>query len=487
MTNKRKPMVTQAEISRLKALGHSQRQVANLLGIHRNTVRSYWDQTIPREVTQAPEWTGQLDWTYINSELENNVPLNILFEELSLSNDLPTYSSFCRMCSKKRERKLPEITVRVYRSPGESVETDYAGNSIDIYHPSTGEIQSTELFVATMSNSSKIYAEFSPSQKLEDWISSHNRMFSFFGGVPKFEITYNLKSAVTKTNRYDPEINRTFYDMARHYGLAIDPADASSPKQKPNVEKSVDIIQSDFFPRVRNHTFTSIHELNKFLWSYLEEKNAQEMKDRGASRDFFFEEEKKHLSPLPAVPYEIFHWKKARVHPDCCFQFNKNFYSVPFQFVGKEIELKFNSKMVYAFFETEQIKCHCVALGNGHFIIDEKDYPEKKLIDANFHIQYALKESKLIGENVHAMAQALFKMPRFPLKNLRKVQAVISLGKKYSPVALEYACSSALELGNYSYHFINLCAKNYREPKDNKTQLAPIRQKELICLQGGIL
>ena len=84
------------------------------------------------------------------------------------------------------------------------------------------------------------------------------------------------------------------------------------------------------------------------------------------------------------------------------------------------------------------------------------------------------------------MAQALFNMPRFPLKNLRKVQAVISLGKKYSPVALENACSSALELGNYSYRFINLCAKNYREPKDNKTQLAPIRQQELICLQGGI-
>lgn len=140
-------MVTQAEISRLKALGHSQRQTAKLLGIHRNTVTSYWDQIIPMEVIQEPEWISGLDWDFINSELENKVPLNILFEELSRSNALPTYSSFCRMCSKKREKKLPEITVRVYRSPGESVETDYAGNSIDIYHPFTGEIQSTELFV----------------------------------------------------------------------------------------------------------------------------------------------------------------------------------------------------------------------------------------------------------------------------------------------------------------------------------------------------
>lgn len=487
MANKRKSMVIQEEIIRLKGLGHSQRKVAKILGIHRNTVRSYWEETSTLTEDQSPEWALLLDWNYIATEVENKVSLKILFEELSLGHELPSYSSFCRMCSKKFEKKAPEITVRVPRTPGESVETDYSGESIDIYTPSTGEVQSTELFVGTMSFSSRIYAEFTASQKLEDWIGSHKRMFNFYGGVPKFEITDNLKSGVTKAHYYDPEINRTFNDMARHYSLAIDPADKASPKQKPNVEKSVDILQKDFFPRIRNKTFTSLHELNKCLWEYLEKKNAEGMKDRGASRDFFFEQEKPFLTPLPERSYELFHWKKAKVHPDCCFQFNKNFYSVPHQFIGKEVELKFNSKMVYVFFETKQIKCHAIASGHSLFIIDEKDYPEKKLVDTNYHIQHALKQAKLIGDNTYFLVKRLIDMPRFPLKNLRKIQSVIGLTKKYSQETMEYASKNALELEKYSYHFINSCARNYRTPKDNRTLQAPKRQMEFTCLQGGKL
>ena len=288
-------------------------------------------------------------------------------------------------------------------------------------------------------------------------------------------------------DKYDPDINRTFYDMARHYNLTIDPADPRSPQQKPRVEKAVDILQQDFFPRVRHRTFTSIAELNRALWDYLKIKNAEVMKDRGQSRDYFFEQEKPLLKDLPENPYELFYWKKAKVHPDCCFTFKKNFYSVPHRYVGKEIELKFNQRMIYAYYQSEQIKCHTTAADSlrHQYKIDPNDYPEKRLIDSNFHIQHALKEAKATGANTFALIKRLLNQDRFPLKKLRKIQAVIGLKKKFSNDELDYGCEMALELGRYSYRFINSCAKNYLKPKDLRSLEAPQRQLELVCLQGG--
>lgn len=200
MVNKRKSMLLIEEIQRLKALEHSHRKVAKILGIHRSTVKKYWP-TKPKDINEDdPSWSVHIDWDYISKEIGRKTSRKILYEEQQEVHDLPSYSSFCRILAKKSKKELtPEISIRIARSPGESVETDYSGNSIDIISPSTGEIISTELFVGAMSFSGHIFADFTFSQKSEDWIESHNRMFQFYGGTPRFEITDNLKSAVNKT------------------------------------------------------------------------------------------------------------------------------------------------------------------------------------------------------------------------------------------------------------------------------------------------
>ena len=246
MTNRRINMDTRSEIHRLKALKNSNRRIAKLLGIHRNTVKSYLDdgQASP-PILDGPCWAKDIDWEYIKTENKlNKVNLKILYEELSVRHALPSYSAFWRQCGKFISTKEPAVTVRINRKPGESVETDYAGTCGEYICPSTGEVISVELFVGASSYSSWIYAEFTHSQKLEDWIGSHNRMYWKMGGVPKFEITDNLKSSVTKPDRYDPAINKTFYDMAKHYWIARDTSYSRKTKHKPNVEKSVDILQS---------------------------------------------------------------------------------------------------------------------------------------------------------------------------------------------------------------------------------------------------
>ena len=486
MANKRKSMLLIEEIQRLKTLDHSQRKVSNILGIHRSTVKKYWDTKPELLYDDDPLWAAHIDWDYISTEISTKTSRKILYEEQQEVHGLPSYSSFCRILAKRSKKESnPEISIRIARNPGESVETDYSGNSIDIISPSTGEVISTELFVGAMSFSGHIFADFTFSQKSADWIESHNKMFKFYGGIPSFEITDNLKSAVNKTDYYDPELNRSFNDMARHYGLTIDPADVRKPKHKPNVEKAVHVLQQDFFPRIRNRTFTSLNELNKCLREYLIKKNAEIVKERGNSRDYFFEKEKEFLKELPATPYEIHNWKKAKVHPDCHFQFQKNFYSLPYKFVGKQVDLKYSNKIVHAYDEGELIYSHTLGKSNGKYITNENHYPEEKIIELHMNIQAFYKRAEFIGENTLLLVRRLFQMPKFPLKNLRKVQGILSLANKYPSEAMEYAGETALEMNKFSYNFIKSCAKNYRKPKDLRTFEAPSRQLELICLQGG--
>jgi hypothetical protein len=163
----------------------------------------------------------------------------------------------------------------------------------------------------------------------------------------------------------------------------------------------------------------------------------------------------------------------------------KNFYSLPHKYVGKQIDLKFSNKMVYAYLNSEILYGHKVARGTGHYITNVNHYPERKVVALQMNIQAIYNKAQKVGENTLFLIKKLFGMPRFPLKNLRKVQSILALSERYSQEAMEYASESALETQKYSYNFINSCAKNYREKKDMRVNEAPTRQLEFICLQGG--
>lgn len=485
MSRKRKNMIIQNEILRLKSLGHSQRKIATILGIDRGTVRRYFNGENPEPEVQIPCWVKALEWDEINKDINSKVPKKIIYEELSEANELPSYQAFCKYIkNNKNENPKDKVSLRVIRTPGESMEVDYSGDTIDILNPSTGEIYSAELFVGSLSYSGYFYAEFSLTQKQEDFINSHNRMFSFFGGVAKFIIPDNCKTAVTTPDKYDPIVNKTYHDMCIHYQITVDPADGYSPKHKPNVEKAVHVIQQDFFPRVRKKTYTSLVELNRDLRKWLEIKNNSIMKDRGNSRAYFFEKERGLLRALPTSQYQIFNFKKAKVHPDCHFQHKRNFYSVPYRFVGKEIDLKFNNKTIHAFFNTERIASHTTLLGHAHYSTVDQHYPEDKVVEINLHLSKARATSKRIGSNMERLVERLIKQDRFPLKTLRKVQGVINLREKFTNEALDFGAELCLEFNKLTYVSLKSFAKHYRLKNDEK-DIAPKRSVQLTCLQGG--
>ena len=483
MARKGLHMVLQEEVSRLKELGHSQREVSSRLGINRKTVQRYWQGPIKPYETPEPPWVSHLDWDYINGELQNGITRETLYSELRDHFELPNYKNFCKQVSKRLGPEI-EITVKLPRLPGESLEVDYSGKGISILNPATGEIIKTELFVGVLSFSKKIFAEFTYSQQLEDFISSHNKMFRYYGGVPRYIVCDNLKSGVTKPCKLDPVINKTYHDLCKHYNLCVDPADSYKPRHKPNVEKAVDVIQRGFMQRVRHKTYTSLFGLNQDLKSYLDEKNNEIMVHLGVSRNTLFNKESSSLGALPPNPYELFYWKQSKVHGDCHIQLNYNYYSVPHKFVGRHVEVKHNKESVEIFFSGERVAIHQTLRSRGGFSTHEGHYPEKKVVELQLNYQRVNQEAQSIGPQTQALVSNIFNEHRFPLKNLRRVQGILSLKRRYDHESLEYAASQALIFRKSSYRYIDSCARNY-SPPDKRLQMAPLRDQGLICLQGG--
>lgn len=486
MSQKRIEMSTQKDVLFYKNQGKKQRQVARILGINRETVARYWNGS-PEAFLQEMEWVALLNWDYIIDQVEHGVPRKILYEELAKDNSLPAYSNFCRHVSLHLKKKPvdPKITMKIFRQPGHSVEVDYSGDGLEIINPATGEITKCELFVGALTYSSYFFAEFTYSQKLDDFIDSHVRMFEYFGGVPEFLIPDNCLTAVTKAEKHDVKINESYSDMCKHYQVIVDPARVRRPQDKPVVERSIGIIQRDFFPRVRNKTFASLFELNQALKEYLNEKMKIVMKERNKSRLELFSEEKFSLRNLPEYRYELHHFKTAKVHPNCHIQHLKNFYSVPYHLVGKEVQVKFNHKLLHVYHNTDLLWTHQVCKGQGHYITLEAHYPEKKMVDTNFHLNSCKIKASKIGENMQIFTKRLIDEPKHPLKNLSKLQGVLALAETFSNEALEYAVSTALEENKTTYSYIKQCAKNYRPHEENSEAIAPRRQLEFVCLQGG--
>ena len=458
--------------------------------ICRQTVKKYWNAVIPESETSefAPDWTKKIDWEYIQQEIEKGVSAQTIYNEFSQVESLPGYQNFVRYFRLyKKIKNGPEVSLKIDRVPGQTIEVDYSGDKMEIFNPSTGEILNAELFVATLSFSDYFYAEFTLTQKLPDFLNACKNAFEYIGRVPKFIVSDNCLTAVTKAEKHDVVLNKVFSDFCHHYGVIADPARVFHPKDKPHVENSIGIIQGEFFQKYRNHTFTSLLELNNTLRVYCTEKMQEKIKTRGMNRLQLFALEIPVMRDLPPVPFELFDYKRCKVHPDCHIRHQKNYYSVPYCFVGKEIEIKFNNKMIYAHMNASEIAVHAIATGHGQYVTNKAHYPEDKLLDTNFHLLSSIEKSKKIGPNTEAVVKKLFEVSRnHPLRNLTKVLGVLALKNRFTSEAIEHGSESALEFNRLSYNFIKSCAKNYR-PEKIKTSLLPNRQLQFVCIQGGLL
>src|SRR5215468_12398412 len=221
---------------------------------------------------------------------------------------------------------------------GERMFVDYAGTTLEVVDGATGEVRVCQLFVATLGASNYTYAEATFTQRLVDWIGSHVRAFAFFGGATAQIVSDNLRSGITKACFYEPAVNRTYAEMAAHYGIAIVPARPRKPRDKAKVEVAVQVATRWITAKLRHRTFFSIAELNAAIRELVEQINARVTRHLGASRRSLFEEiEYPALKPLPAKPYEFAEWKKCRPGLDYHVEIDKHYYSVPYTLIRQEM------------------------------------------------------------------------------------------------------------------------------------------------------
>ncbi|MFC0180536.1 IS21 family transposase, partial [Thorsellia kenyensis] len=287
------------------------------------------------------------DWVEIKNQLTNKtITLQFLWDEYaSKSTYHYSYPQFCRLY--KQWLKKQKLSMRQHHIAGEKLFVDYCGPTVNIVDPTTHEIIKAQIFVAVMGASSYTYAEATHSQNLENWIMSHVRCFEFLGGVPSIIIPDNLKSAVTKASRYEPDLNPTYQQLAAYYGTTVLPTRPYKPKDKAKVEVAVQVVERWIIARLRHETFYSLAQLNASIRALIDELNARQLQKRTDSRRSLFQSiDLPALQALPARPYVFTQVKKTRVPSDYHIEVEQYFYSVPYQLAKELVEVYISGQLV---------------------------------------------------------------------------------------------------------------------------------------------
>ena len=266
------------------------------------------------------------------------------------------YTQFCEYY--RRWRGKLDYCMRQEHRAGEKVFVDYCSGP-GVVDAGTGEVVATQMFVAVWGASNYTFAEATLTQSLPHWTSSHVRALEYFGCAPSILVPDNLKSGVAKPSLYEPELNRSYAELAAHYGCAVVPARPYKPRDKAKVEAGVLVVQRWILAVLRHRVFFSVAELNVAIAELLERLNARALRKIKKSRRELFETlDRPNAKALPERPYEYAEWKKARVNLDYHVELDRHYYSVPFRLLREEVEARLTATMVEVFYKHERVACH---------------------------------------------------------------------------------------------------------------------------------
>ena len=396
------------------------------------------------------------DMKWVHTELsKKNVTLALIWEEYVRENPEGhySYSWFCDLY-RSWVGKL-EPTMRQLHRAGEKLFVDFAGDSLPIVNPETGEITRAHIFVAALGFSSYTYAEAVVSQELPNWIAAHVRAFEFLGGVPEILVPDNLKTGVTHPCRYEPDLNPTYSEMASHYGFAGIPRRVKKPRDKAKGEVAVLQVERWVIAPLRNLLFHSIHEVNLAMKERLSWLNCRKMKVLDASRrELFLKHEAPALKPLPETPYEIATWKKAKVSIDYHIQLEGHYYSVPYRLIGSRVEARMSSSSVEVFHKGKRVASHRRSFKKGGFTTCDHHRPASHRAHLEWKPSRIISWAQETGPATALLVEGIMREKPHPEMGYRAALGIIRLGGKFGSDRLEAAAERALSAEAFSYRSV---------------------------------
>jgi transposase len=381
------------------------------------------------------------------------VTLHLLWEEYFEAHpDGYRYSQFCEIYRRWAKKLKPSMR-QVHRA-GEKTFVDFSGKQPHIVDRRTGEQIPVELFVAALGASSLTYAEATESQKLPCWIGAHTRMAEYFGGSTEIWVPDQLKSGVRNPCRYEPGINRTYQDLAEHYGTVVIPARPGKAKDKAKVESGVLVAQRWILARLRDQTFFSVPELNEAIWKLLEELNDRPMQKLGASRRQLYERlDKPALKPLPTERYELAEWKRCRVNIDYHVEVDRHPYSVPYQLIHERVEVRSTTSIVEIYYKGKRITSH--RRRDDHRPSTKAEHmPRAHRAHAEWTPSRLIRWASKTGPATGRLVAEILRSRPHPEQGYRACLGIMRLGRRYGDKRLEAASGRAEQLRSYSYRTV---------------------------------
>jgi transposase len=364
-----------------------------------------------------------------------------------------SYSQFCERY--RRWRKKLRRSMRQRHRAGERTFVDFSGKRPHLVDRDTGEEIPVELFVGVLGASSYTYAVATRSQDLADWVDAHVGMGEYFSGSSEIWVPDNLKSGITKPCRYEPEVNRTYRDLAEHYSAVVIPARVRKPKDKAKVETAVLVAQRWILATLRNRTFFSLEELNQAIREKLELLNNRPMKKLGVSRRELFERlDRPALKPLPERRYELAEWKTCTVNIDYHVDVEHNFYSVPHQLSGEKCEARFTTRTVEVYFKNRRVASHQRLRGRGQHSTTPQHMPHSHREHAEWTPSRLIRWAQRAGPATGQLVAEIMRRRPHPEQGFRACLGVMRLGRRHGPDRLEAACTRAIALRSYSYQTV---------------------------------
>lgn len=495
------------KITEILRLSHeaqlSQRQVAQSLNLGLGTVSNYlkraqaagltWplpsgmdEQKLGRLLFPSQPLTGQRrfvepDYPQVHQELKRKgVTKHLLWQEYRQQYPKAGYS-YAQFCHRYLEwQGKQQRSMRQLHRAGEKLFVDYCGPSMEVINPDTGEVRQAQIFVAVLGASNYTFACASWSQNQADWLQAHVRAFEFFGGVPELVVPDNLKSGVSKTHRYEPDINPAYQQLASHYSIAVVPARPYKPKDKAKAEVAVQIVERWIMARLRHQTFFTLASLNQAIGFLLTELNQRPFKKWPGTRRSQFEQlDQPVLRPLPAQPYRYTDIKQARVHIDYHIEYDKHYYSVPHNLVKASVEVQATDSSIAIYHQGQRVASHPRSYRKGAHTTCAEHMPRHHRAINEWSPERLLCWAGDIGESTRSVVDSILQEKRHKEQSYRRVLALLSNAKKYGRDRLNNACHRALVINSPTRSSVESILKQGLDQLPLETEVVSAQEDQL--------